>query len=52
MAAKYARLGKGTNPFIDPAGYKSYVAERERVFLAEFRKQGGRLPSDTPAVKR
>jgi metallo-beta-lactamase class B len=40
MEAKYARLKEGAaNPFIDPEGYKSYVAEREQTFLAELAKQ-------------
>jgi hypothetical protein len=29
------------NPFVDPAGYKSYVAEREAAFRAEWEKQKG-----------
>lgn len=40
MEAKYAELQKGgTNPFIDPAGYKAYVANREAAFQAELKKQ-------------
>jgi metallo-beta-lactamase class B len=40
MDAKYARMKEGgPNPFIDPEGYKSYVAEREQTFLAELAKQ-------------
>jgi metallo-beta-lactamase class B len=40
MEAKHARLGKSTvNPFIDPAGYHRYVADREAAFLAEWAKQ-------------
>jgi metallo-beta-lactamase class B len=40
MEAKYARMkAGGPNPFIDPEGYKSYVAEREQTFLAELAKQ-------------
>ena len=32
LEAKYARLKDGgTNPFVDPEGYRSYVAERERA---------------------
>jgi len=27
------------NPFIDPEGYKSYIAEREETFRAEWAKQ-------------
>jgi metallo-beta-lactamase class B len=40
MEAKYARLNAGgPNPYIDSAGYKNYVAEREQAFLAELQKQ-------------
>lgn len=40
MEAKYARLKAGVvNPYIDPEGYKSYVAEREQAFRAELKKQ-------------
>ena len=40
MEAKYDRMKQGApNPFIDPGGYKSYIAEREQAFLAELAKQ-------------
>jgi metallo-beta-lactamase class B len=40
MEAKYARMKEsGPNPFIDPEGYKSYVAEREQAFRTELAKQ-------------
>ncbi len=40
MEAKFRRLNEGTeNPFVDPAGYSAYVAEREQAFLAEFKRQ-------------
>lgn len=40
MEAKFAKLKQGgPNPFIDPDGYKSYVAEKEQAFLAELAKQ-------------
>jgi metallo-beta-lactamase class B len=40
MEAKFARRKEGEpNPFIDPEGYKSYVAEREETFRAELAKQ-------------
>jgi len=40
MLAKYARLKNGgENPFIDPAGYKAYVADREQAFESELKKQ-------------
>jgi metallo-beta-lactamase class B len=40
MEEKYARMKEGgANPFIDPEGYKSYVAEREQAFRTELAKQ-------------
>lgn len=40
MEAKYARLNAGgANPYIDPEGYKAYVADREQAFLSELQKQ-------------
>jgi metallo-beta-lactamase class B len=39
LQAKYPRLGHGENPFIDPEGYKSYIAEREHAFREELKKQ-------------
>ena len=40
LEAKYARMKEGgPNPFIDPEGYKSYVAEKEQSFRAELAKQ-------------
>jgi metallo-beta-lactamase class B len=46
MEAKFARLKDGgTNPFIDPEGYKSYVAEREQTFRAELKKQSEQRPA-------
>ncbi len=42
MQEKYARMKKGdANAFVDPAGYKSYVAEREQAFKAELKRQQG-----------
>lgn len=42
MEAKVRRRQPGgSNPFIDPAGYKAYVDERERAFLAERKLQSG-----------
>jgi metallo-beta-lactamase class B len=42
LLAKYPKLQAGSaNPFIDPAGYKAYVAEREQAFRAELKKQSG-----------
>jgi metallo-beta-lactamase class B len=40
MEEKFARLNKGgTNPFIDPEGYKRYIDEREKTFRSELEKQ-------------
>ncbi len=42
MGAKYAKLkAGGANPFIDPAGYKAYVANRKQAFETELAKQKG-----------
>jgi metallo-beta-lactamase class B len=43
MVEKFKRLEQGAkpNPFIDPAGYKAYIAQAEKDFLAELSKQGG-----------
>ena len=40
-AGKYARLGGATNPYIDPAGFKAWVADMEKrhgLLIAEQRK--------------
>jgi metallo-beta-lactamase class B len=40
MKEKYQRWKSGDHDaFIDPAGYKSYVADRERAFEAELKRQ-------------
>ncbi|HVW86206.1 MAG TPA: subclass B3 metallo-beta-lactamase [Bryobacteraceae bacterium] len=40
MKAKYDRMKAGdANAFIDPAGYKAYVAEREKTFRDEWARQ-------------
>jgi metallo-beta-lactamase class B len=40
LKEKYARFKSGdTNAFIDPAGYKAYIADREHAFQAEFARQ-------------
>lgn len=40
MKAKYEKMKAGApNPFIDPAGYKAYVSERESTFLKEWDRQ-------------
>jgi metallo-beta-lactamase class B len=40
LQAKYDRWKSGDhNAFIDPAGYKSYIADREQAFESELKKQ-------------
>jgi len=40
MEAKYPKLKPGkTDPFIDPAGYQAYVANREAAFRRELARQ-------------
>ena len=38
---KLPRIGAPVNPFIDPEGYRAYVAEREQAFEKELTKQTG-----------
>ena len=40
LMAKYEKMkAGGPNPFIDPDGYKAYVAEREATFQKEWQRQ-------------
>jgi metallo-beta-lactamase class B len=39
LLAKYDRLGKGDNPFIDPDGYKAYVDLKEKAFRGTLAEQ-------------
>jgi metallo-beta-lactamase class B len=40
LAEKYPRWKAGDkNAFVDPSGYRAYIAERERAFEAELKKQ-------------
>lgn len=40
LRAKHDRLAKsGANPFIDPQGYKAYVAEREQAYRTKLAEQ-------------
>ncbi|MGH9647052.1 MAG: subclass B3 metallo-beta-lactamase, partial [Bryobacteraceae bacterium] len=40
LKAKYETMkAGGSNPFIDPSGYKTYVAEREDTFRKEWARQ-------------
>jgi metallo-beta-lactamase class B len=40
LAAKYPRFKAGdSNAFIDPSGYKAWIADREQAFQAELNRQ-------------
>ena len=42
MLAKYARMkGGAAAAFLDPDGYKKYVADKEQAFRNELAKQKG-----------
>ncbi len=42
MEKKYEKFKAGdATAFVDPEGYKAYVAEGEQAFLTELRKQMG-----------
>jgi metallo-beta-lactamase class B len=50
LKAKYAKRAPGAaNPFIDPDGYKAYVAEREDTFRKEWERQKQNPGSPAPA---
>ncbi|HKQ04370.1 MAG TPA: subclass B3 metallo-beta-lactamase [Blastocatellia bacterium] len=45
LETKYARLKEvGLAAFVDPVGYKNYVADREETFKVELAKQRAALP--------
>jgi metallo-beta-lactamase class B len=45
LETKYARLKEsGPAAFVDPEGYKKYVADKEQAFKAELAKQRAALP--------
>jgi metallo-beta-lactamase class B len=45
MKAKYARMKDGAQGvFIDPDGYKAYIADREQAFETELKKQSAGKP--------
>jgi metallo-beta-lactamase class B len=45
LVGKYPHLsGAGESPFIDPVGYRSYVADREAAYRAELAKQQAAKP--------
>jgi metallo-beta-lactamase class B len=39
LKEKHPKMKAGTNPFIDPEGYKAYVSEREAAFVKEWERQ-------------
>ena len=39
LGSKYAKLGKGENPFIDPEGYKAHLDLQEKNFYAKLAEQ-------------
>jgi metallo-beta-lactamase class B len=47
MLAKHARLAAGgANPFVDPEGYKAFVAEKEKAFADKLAEQKKARPSE------
>jgi metallo-beta-lactamase class B len=49
LGPKYARLERGAvTPFVDPAGYKKYITDREEAFRAELARQEAALQSGAP----
>jgi metallo-beta-lactamase class B len=51
MVAKYERAkgGTGANPFVDPEGYRDYVANREKAFQDTLAAQRGSKPAEPPS---
>ena len=39
LAGKHKRLGSGTNPYIDPAGYKAWVDNMEKNYNTALTEQ-------------
>jgi metallo-beta-lactamase class B len=51
LPRKYVRWKSGEHDaFIDPAGYREYIADRERAFEAEYQRQSARSRSSHPIV--
>ncbi len=47
LPAKHQKLtAGGPNPFIDPQGYRDYVALKEQAFRKNLAEQGGTLPEE------
>jgi metallo-beta-lactamase class B len=42
MDGKRKKMGSGSNPFIDPAGYKAFIDDNEKTFKAELKKQAAK----------
>ena len=50
LTEKYPRFKAGdNNAFIDPAGYKAYIADRQQAFEAEWKKQAGASSKASPS---
>jgi metallo-beta-lactamase class B len=40
MVEKFSRIGSGgSNPFVDPLGYRAYIADRGEAFRTEWNQQ-------------
>ena len=51
LEKKYARMKPGAaNPFVDPEGYRKFVAQKKAEFNAEYARQGG-TAAKTPAAR-
>ena len=46
LAGKYKRLGAATNPYIDPAGYKAWVANMEKNYNTLLTEQKKNPPTN------
>jgi len=48
MVAKHERAGRGAgaNPFVDPEGYRDYVAQKEKAFRDALAAQRGPKPAE------
>lgn len=44
LKQKYPLLTNQVNPFIDPAGYKKYVARKERAFYKKLNREKNAIP--------
>jgi metallo-beta-lactamase class B len=46
LAGKYKRLGGPTNPYVDPAGYKSWVDSQEKNYNSALAEQKKNPPTN------